>query len=219
MDVERTTQTTLTLQGDYYTGREGVEAGGTADVNGANVLGRVTHDFTDGSTMSLQVYYDHTYLADPTPPLALGALVLAPAGILTDRLDTYDLDFQHHLNIGDANRFSWGLGYRFTHDFLVNAPSVGFLPPTLDQNLFSSFAQDEVKLSKGVHLTIGTKVEHNDYTGTEWEPNVRLRWDVSPDQVLWSSVSRAVRTPSPHRPRSLGGHAALFRPLEGRVGL
>ncbi len=196
IDDEKTTQNTLTLQGDYYTGREGVDSGGTAGVSGANVLGRVTHNFSDGSTMSLQLYYDHTYLADPVPPLLIGTLKLSPAGVLTDRLDTYDLDFQHHLNIGEANRFAWGFGYRFTHDFLVNAPAIGFLPPTLNQNLFSSFAQDEIKLNRDVSLTVGTKVERNDYTGTEWEPNVRLRWDVSPNQVLWSAVSRAVRTPS-----------------------
>jgi iron complex outermembrane receptor protein len=196
VDVEKTTQNTLTLQGDYYTGRENIDTGGTSAVSGANVLGRITHNFSDGSTMSLQVYYDHTYLADPSPPLMLGALKLAPAGFLTDRLDTYDLDFQHHLNLGEANRFSWGFGYRYTHDFLVNATSVGFLPPTLDQSLVSTFAQDEIRLNKDLYFTLGTKVEHNDYTGTEWEPNVRLRWDVSPNQVLWAAVSRAVRTPS-----------------------
>lgn len=196
MDMEKTTQNTVTLQGDYYSGRENVDTGGTSDVSGANVLGRITHNFSDGSNMSLQVYYDHTYLADPSPALKLGASVLAPAGVLYDRLDTYDLDFQHHLNIGEANRFSWGFGYRFTHDFVENAPSVGFLPTTLNQSLYSSFAQDEIKFSTNVYLTVGTKVEHNDYTGTEWEPNVRLRWDVSPSQMLWSAVSRAVRTPS-----------------------
>ena len=196
VDADKTSQNTLTLQGDYYSGRENVETGGTAGVSGANVLGRITHNFSDGSNMSLQVYYDHTYLSDPIAPLKIGALSLAPAGILTDRLDTYDLDFQHHLSVGDANRFAWGFGYRYTHDFLVNAPALGFLPPTLDQDLVSSFAQDEIEIRKDVYLTVGTKVEHNDYTGTEWEPNIRLRWDVSPTQMLWAAVSRAVRTPS-----------------------
>ncbi|HEY1791614.1 MAG TPA: TonB-dependent receptor [Opitutaceae bacterium] len=196
MDVEKSTQNTLTLQGDYYSGQENIDTGGTASVSGANVLSRITHDFSDGSTMSLQVYYDHTYLADPIPPLMIGAVALAPGGILTDRLDTYDLDFQHHLNLGEYNRFSWGFGYRYTHDFVVNAPSTGFLPPTLDQSLVNTFVQDEIQLHSDVHLTAGTKVEHNDYTGTEWEPNLRLRWDMSPTQMLWTAVSRAVRTPS-----------------------
>jgi len=196
MDAEGAGQNTLTFQGDFYNGRENEEAGGVAEVSGENVLSRWSHSFSDGSNMSLQAYYDHTHLSDPIPKFQLGSLVLAPAGTLTDGLDTYDLDFQHHLNIGGGNRFAWGLGYRFTHDVLVNAPAVGFLPPILDQNLFSAFAQDEIKLRESLFFTVGTKVEHNDYTGTEVEPNVRLRWDISQRQMLWSAVSRAVRAPS-----------------------
>ena len=45
-------------------------------------------------------------------------------------------------------------------------------------------------------LTLGTKLEHNDYTGFEVEPNVRLSWTLSSKQALWAAVSRAVRTPS-----------------------
>ena len=43
---------------------------------------------------------------------------------------------------------------------------------------------------------MGTKLEHNDYTGFEVEPSARLQWNVTPKQMLWAAVSRAVRTPS-----------------------
>jgi iron complex outermembrane receptor protein len=187
---------TVTLQGDFYHGDENVETGGTAQVSGGNILGRWSHRSPDDSTTSLQAYYDRTTLDDPIPALALGALKLAPAGILTDGLDTYDLDFQRHFALGDANRWVWGLGYRQTRDALVGAPALTFLPSILDQNLFSAFAQDEIALAPAVFLTVGTKVEHNDYTGVELEPNVRLRWNPTPKQMLWTAVSRAVRAPS-----------------------
>ena len=45
-------------------------------------------------------------------------------------------------------------------------------------------------------MTLGSKVEHNDYTGFEFEPNVRLQWTWTPNQTLWSAISRAARTPS-----------------------
>ena len=64
--------------------------------------------------------------ADPIP-----ADPLAPAGILTDDLDTYDLDFQDHFHLGDRNNIVWGLGYRFTHEEDDNAPALAFLPPVL----------------------------------------------------------------------------------------
>src|SRR5262249_13453543 len=44
--------------------------------------------------------------------------------------------------------------------------------------------------------TLGSKVEHNDYTGVEFEPSARLSWTVTANDALWAAVSRAVRTPS-----------------------
>jgi len=43
---------------------------------------------------------------------------------------------------------------------------------------------------------LGTKLEHNDYTGLEVEPSGRLQWDVTGDHMVWGAISRAVRTPS-----------------------
>lgn len=191
IDDNQYSQNTLTLQGDFYSGNEDIETGGTAGVNGNNVLGRWSHWSVDDSQMSLQVYYDRTHLSDPIAPL-----LLAPAGTLTDDLDTYDLDFQHHFNLGDRNRIAWGFGYRFTHEDIQNAPALSFSPPVLDQSLYSVFVQDEIKLHEKLHLTVGTKVEHNDFTGFEVEPSARLQWEVTPKQMLWAAVSRAVRTPS-----------------------
>ena len=51
-------------------------------------------------------------------------------------------------------------------------------------------------MGKKLFFTLGTKIEHNDYTGFEAEPSARLKWDLSSRQMLWTAVSRAVRTPS-----------------------
>ena len=196
VDAEPSLQTKFTLQGDYYAGHEGITTGGRANVSGGNVLGRWSHVFSDSSDMSLQMYYDRTHLTDPIPASVVGPITLAPAGILTDDLDTFDIDFQHHFNLLDWNNIVWGLGYRFTHEVNQNAPALAFLPPTLDHNLFSGFVQDEIRLHDNVFLTLGTKVEHNDYTGIEVGPSARLQWNVTTNQTLWAAVSRAVRTPS-----------------------
>ena len=191
MDAEPSLQNTLTLQGDYYAGHENIPAGGTENVAGGNVLGRWSHAFSDDSDMSLQLYYDRTHIAVPKT-----AIFADPAGTLRDDLDTYDLDFQDRFHLGGRNQFVWGLGYRFTHDVVGNAPSVVFLPPVLDQNLFSGFVQDEIKLQEKLFLTLGSKLEHNDYTGYEVEPSARLQWNATSRQMFWGAVSRAVRTPS-----------------------
>ncbi|MGC1521061.1 MAG: TonB-dependent receptor [Steroidobacteraceae bacterium] len=186
----------LTLQGDVYDGREEELDSGSTGTSGANLLGRWTRRLSEESDFSLQSYLDQTHLADPVQPLLVSGVQFSPAGTLYDDLTTYDVDFQHRFALGLRNRLVWGLGYRYTHDAVRNAPALGFLPDDLDQNLYSAFVQDEIALRKSVSFTLGTKLEHNDYTGFEVEPDARLNWALSPNQALWGAVSRAVRTPS-----------------------
>jgi iron complex outermembrane recepter protein len=193
IDDEATAENHFTAQGDFYLGDENVPTGDEAHTGGGNVLGRWSHTFSNDSDMSLQMYYDETSLADPIPT---NATTHESAGILTDNLDTYDLDFQHRFHLGERNNITWGLGYRFTHEEDKGAPALFFVPSTLDQNLYSGFAQDEFKLAENLFFTAGSKIEHNDYTGFEFEPSGRLQWNVTPQQMLWGAVSRAVRTPS-----------------------
>ncbi len=187
----------FTLQGDLYGGDFKSVPGGqgtpvaSGNIGGGNLLGRWTHSSAEDSSMSLQVYYDRTHLSAPFQ--SSGAI---PAGPLKDDRDTADLDFQYRFPLGERNRLVWGFGYRFMHDQIQAAPIVTFVPERLDQNIFNSFVQDEIRLQEKVFLTLGSKVEHNDYTGFEYEPSVRLQWNATDRQMVWGAVSRAVRTPS-----------------------
>lgn len=193
LDAETFLQDTFTLQGDYYSGHENVATGGRANVGGGNVLSRWSHTFSDESDMSLQFYYDRTHLVDP---ISAAQNPLQPPGLLTDDLHTYDLDFQHRFGLSERHHFVWGLDYRFTHEVDQNAPGLAFSPATLNHTLISGFVQDEITLPKDFSLTLGTKLEHNDYTGFEVEPSGRLQWNATPGQMFWTAISRAVRTPS-----------------------
>jgi iron complex outermembrane receptor protein len=188
----------FTLQGDYYNGATGNPSfPGLVDVeSGENVLGRWTHTFSSDSDMSLQLYYDRTNLSEPTAASIFVGHLFEPGGTFSDSLDTYDADFQHHISVGDRNQITWGAGYRFTHDQNDNAPTLALLPAPQNENLLSTFVQDEIKLLDDLHFTLGTKVEHNDYTGFEIQPSGRLQWNFTPKQMVWAAVSRAVRTPS-----------------------
>ena len=198
VDSEFSEIDTFTLQGDYYYLEEDLRPlDDQGETNGGNILGRWTRTFNAGSDMSLQVYYDRTDLRLPVPAFAIGTIVLAPAGTFKDELDTIDADFQHSFRLGARNRFVWGLGYRYTNDHLDSAPSLGFFPEHLEQDLYSGFIQDELMVIQDkVYLTFGTKVEHTDYTGWEFEPSARIRWSINDRHMLWAAVSRAVRTPS-----------------------
>jgi iron complex outermembrane recepter protein len=198
IDSDAYPQNALTLQGDFYSGTQDLGATGKGGLSGGNILGRWSHTFSDDSDMSLQMYYDQTFLADPEPADSASPPYFSgfPASALTDHLDTYDLDFQRHSRLGDRNQFVWGLGYRFTHETDEDLSLIRFGPPTLDQSLYSGFVQDEIEVADNVRLTLGTKLEHNAYTGYEVEPSGRFQWTFTPKQMLWTAVSRAVRTPS-----------------------
>jgi iron complex outermembrane receptor protein len=196
IDGPASAQDSLSLHGDFYQGHEGLDTGGAAQTSGGNLMGRWTHTLTQTSDLNLQTYYDRTHLIDPIPAAVLNDILLAPPGLLHDDLTTYDIDLQHRFSLGARNRFVWGLGYRYTHDVVQNSPGLAFFPTTLDQNLFSAFLQDEIAVATDWSLILGSKVEHNDYTGFELEPNIRLQWSLSHDHSLWSAISRAARTPS-----------------------
>ena len=198
LDSEPSAPNRLTVQGDFYSGTEDVVATGGASLSGGNILGRWTHETPGAASMSLQLYYDHTHLSQPfaaspaAPPFFSGF----PAASLKDDLDTYDLDFQYHVAWGARHKLTWGLGYRATRESDEDLSIVRFTPTALNQSLYSAFAQDEIMLARRVYLTVGSKLEHNDYTGVEFEPSARLQWNLQSTQLLWGAISRAVRTPS-----------------------
>lgn len=69
-------------------------------------------------------------------------------------------------------------------------------PSRRTDGLLNAFVQDQIMLvPERLQLTLGSKFEHNDYTGFEIQPSARLAWNVERG-VLWGAVSRAVRTPT-----------------------
>jgi len=66
---------------------------------------------------------------------------------------------------------------------------VRFAPTVLSQTLYSGFLQDEIMLARRVYLTIGSKLEHNGYTGFEFEPSARVAME---SQVHTIALGRAI---------------------------
>src|SRR6266700_2966732 len=151
-------------------------------ISGGNILGRWTHDFANAST-ALQMYFDDTNISDNF--------------LFTDHQKIFDIDFQHSFHPTASQVFIWGVGYRSIADNNGSSFTVSLLPSQQNLNQFSGFAQDEISLlDKRVQLTIGSKLERNSFTGLEVEPNARVLWNITPNQSVWTAVSRAVRTPA-----------------------
>jgi len=173
---------TLTFQADFYGGSEEVAAGDTS-LNGQNVLGRWTHTFSEESDLQIQGYFDRTWRDIPNS--------------FEEDLKTYDLDFQHRFPLGTRQSIVWGTGYRLMQDRINNSPAFSFFPPNKNLQLFSGFVQDEITLVPDrLKFTMGTKLEHNDYSGLEVQPSARIAWTPDEHQTIWGGVSRAVRSPA-----------------------
>ncbi|PYU50349.1 MAG: TonB-dependent receptor [Acidobacteria bacterium] len=150
--------------------------------SGGNILGRWNHT-SEGSSMSLQMYYDNTTITDHS--------------LFGDHQNILDLDFQHGFHVGDSQQFVWGLGYRSIRDKNDASFTVSLQPNQVTLNQFSTFLQDEISLvDNRLQITLGSKFERNEFTGFEIEPNARLLWNLTPNQSIWTAVSRAVRTPA-----------------------
>jgi iron complex outermembrane receptor protein len=151
-------------------------------MSGGNILGRWTHTFSPRSEFALQTYFDRTD---------------RDTAILGETRNTFDVDFQHRFGWGERQTIVWGGGYRLTSDAIRNTFDALLDPTHRSSSLLSAFVQDEVTLvQKRLVLTVGTKFEHNDFTGFELQPSARLLWTPDQKQSFWGSISRAVRTPS-----------------------
>jgi iron complex outermembrane receptor protein len=63
--------------------------------------------------------------------------------------------------------------------------------------VFNAFAQDEFALvPERTFLTAGLKYEHNAFSGGDLQPNIRMRFMLPHNQMLWGAVSHAVRRPT-----------------------
>jgi iron complex outermembrane receptor protein len=89
-----------------------------------------------------------------------------------------------------------GGGLRHARDRTVSGPSLSFVPASRGLMWRRLFAQDRLQLSPAWLLTLAASLESNPYTGAETLPSLRLAWSASPNALLWTSLSRAVRAPA-----------------------
>ncbi len=152
------------------------------DMFGGNVIGKYDKKLDNGSDVQLQAYYDFTG---------------RDANTFGYKISTVDLDAQHNINLSENHQFMWGLGYRGVLASLDSAVDASYDRDNMQTNLFSGFAQDKIQIVPDeLYLTLGSKIEHNSFSGVEFEPNARVTWLPTQTQTVWGAVTRAVRTPS-----------------------
>ncbi|MBV8501296.1 MAG: TonB-dependent receptor [Paucibacter sp.] len=176
----------FTLQGDAYHGDTearvalGRQLGGIR-TSGENLVARWTGTLSGGSKLRVQSYYNHERREDH--------FLYSPSDTVLD------LEVQHTLTLG-AHQLDWGGGWRRAKDDIPSGLFFGFVPQRSAQSWRNLFVQDDIRVSEQLSLMAGTKFEHNDDTGWETLPSLRLAWSPATEHLLWASLSRAVRAPA-----------------------
>jgi len=195
-DWEMSEGNNLKIQGDYYEGKVGTDLtryGLTApvsrpetveeDIHGGNLLASYTHQIDEKSDIKVTGYVDHTFRDSRYFEVSRTA---------------FDVDVQYNVLVYDAHNLSVGSTFRNMTDDTVGSFETTVYPFSRHDEVYSAYFQDEYRLIPDLlTVTAGTKVEHNDYSGFEFQPSVRATLTPDHKNTFWGAVTRAVRTPSP----------------------
>jgi iron complex outermembrane receptor protein len=195
MDWQPTKKDSLTASAMIYAGRTGdqnqigeftppaqLTVDGQQIVSGGDLIVRWDHQMAGGSSFYIQSYFDRTN---------------RNTSQFTETRDTFDVDFIDHIANLPRQDVILGAGLRESPSNIVQTQAtVNFTPHQINNYVYSLFAQDTFKLMPNrLSLTVGSKLEDNNYSGWGVQPSARLLWTPLTHTTFWASVSRALRTP------------------------
>ncbi len=184
LDLGPKSPTSLTLQGDAYFGQSDLATSDpSVDFSGGNVVGRWRRTHKSGRQLQVQWYYDTTYRKVP--------------GQYTERRHSGEVELETRVSLGKRHHLVAGGGLFVSRDRVTTGGTLFMDPASRTAPLLNIFVQDQITLlPERLTLTLGSKFEHNDYTGFEVQPTARLRWRPAVGHTLWGGLSRAVRIPA-----------------------
>jgi iron complex outermembrane receptor protein len=192
-DLKLTTADTLLLSGNVSSAairQTSVESLGanvneltsaTTDAVQRSAVGSWTHKRSSRSSMMLTLSFNESRRTLPR---------------LTEAYDIGDIDFQHRFAPAPHHDVVWGVGQRFWTAREDGASMASFSLNHERGSLTNAFIQDEMTLGPRLNLTLGSKLEHDNVSGFNLQPNARLSWTPAKAQNFWAAVSHAVRPPS-----------------------
>lgn len=180
VDGRRAHDTTLTLQGDYYTNQGLPLDRVQTETSGVNLLGRWHRAFSADSDLQLEGYFDHTRFVIPQS--------------FDERRNTGSVSVKYRRRSGRH-------GLLFGADGLLSGDKTGDIgaarlePAARTIHTVGLYAQDTLQLDPRATLVLGLKGEQSSFAGVEAAPTARFAWSPSARTTAWAAVSRAVRTP------------------------
>ena len=194
IDWNASEQDTVTFDGQGYSGRlrdstdqfspvAPVTTVNTQSVlKGGHLLGRWKHAFNDRSSTDVLGYCDWTARA---------------ITLWSEQRSTCDIELQHNYSVTDRQALTWGGSILSTNLSSQSNFRFGISPPDRRTTTYGMFVQYDFELVPDkLHVIAGSKFEHNDFTGFEYQPQVRAIWTPKKSHAVWAAISRDVRTPT-----------------------
>jgi iron complex outermembrane receptor protein len=151
----------------------------SADPAGAGVI-REPLSFVDGNAAGSWV----RTLSDDSEIVVQGQYRAfhRTTSVSPERWRVIDGDVKWRRSIG-SHSVSSGAGYRF-----------GAVGADERIHTVSMFVQDDITLARGVTMTPGATFDRTPFTGIEAQPTLRIMWQPTATQAVWSAASRGVGT-------------------------
>ena len=182
VDADGPARSTWLLKGDAFHSRDDLPDRPAGEFTELALQGRWSVPL-GRSRLELQSYYRREYRRVPQQ--------------LTHHIDIVDVDAQHTATLHRRHHLVWGAGLRVNRDNTHGSATLSFDPVKRVYPVSNVFAQDDIAVVPDrLFVTIGAKYEHNDFSGGEFQPNVRARYLMPRSQIVWGSVARAVRRPT-----------------------
>jgi iron complex outermembrane receptor protein len=185
MDWAVSNQDALSVEADGYDGRLGTklftsDVPGTYLLKGGDALVRWKHTISEQTSIETLAYCDW----------------YSRFGAPGEERNSCDLEFQHTHQFTTRQTLISGASFFTTGDDLTPDPAT-YIPERRRSSVFSGFAQYEARIVPDrLRILGGIKLEHNDYTGFEYQPQGRVVWTPDKRNAIWASFSRSVRIPS-----------------------
>ena len=195
-DWDLFSQSNLTLVGDLYRGRSGTTIPGIISLwppltgtfvdkaisTGGDLNARWTRKSHNLDSM-IRAYIDIAHRNEYT--------------VLDVNRSTFDLEVVERYHAHPRHDVVFGGDFRANADRTVGSINMSFDPARRSTQLYGIFGQDEISLIPDqLRLTLGTKLEHNYYSGYALQPNGRIIFIPNDRSAIWAAISRASESAS-----------------------
>ncbi len=150
--------------------------------SGSNLMARWQHSTARDSLLAVQTYWDRTKRIQQ--------------GSFGELRNTWDLQATFQTRLWQKHELVIGAGYRSSSDEQENPPLVMFTPSRRTVRSANLFINDQYRASDATTITLGARLEHNEFTGFDVQPSLRFSHVLSERTVLWGAVSQALRLPT-----------------------